>query len=416
MFFNKLKVAPLHYWEEKSYITVITEETDNNLILKNILDRISKSKCIKILDSNTDYTSQSINFNLKFKKKNYEVGIYIGDFRFPEFYLSFISVSDEKREKLLNSKKGVTIFMKFDDDVKTSYHLQLKLANLLVPDMLAILDESSERVFPSEWVKLASESDIAPSSKDLFTVQLIRDKTGPAWLHTHGLLRCGISELEILGSSVDSSRSHFNLISSYAMYLIDKKTNTEGGDYIGRLQNGMPIVLTQVPWIDSLKYYKHLKSGGKKDRKSSHNTKTNVIFLYTSEENEKNNVFTKITNFDELLKDNPLYFVSDDETNRMKSVAIERFDYVKKALKNKKYSILLKIGLHLEEEGQYEHIWFELIDLKKNKIKAKLTQEPYYFKGMHTGDIGEYKISDITDWIIYTEDTSITPDSAYLLD
>lgn len=416
MFFKKLKESPLYYWEEKSYVMAITDGKDDDNLLKNALSRIDKSKEIKVIESNPDFSTQTIMFKVEYKRVTYEVGMYVGGVSVPEYYLNNLYLSDEEKKALLDAKKCITIFMSFDDNPKVCFHLQIKIANLLVPDMLALLDESAERIFVSDWVKLTASSKYTPSSKDLFSVQAVNGEDGSVWLHTHGLSRCGITELEILGSHSEVSRNHYNLINSYAMYLIDKTEEHSGGDYIGRLINGMPIVATCVSWVDALKYYKNIKNGGKDDRKNGHNSRSSVIFLYTSEENENNNVYSKVSDFDSLWGDNPLFFISDEETNRMKNVAVERFEYVKKAHKDKNNTILLKIGLPLEEKGKYEHIWFELIEFKKDKFKAKLTQEPYYVNDIHEGDEKWFTVDDLTDWIIYTSKSSITPDSAYMLD
>ena len=77
---------------------------------------------------------------------------------------------------------------------------------------------------------------------------------------------------------------------------------------------------------------------------------------------------------------------------------------------------MIKIGLPLEEEGKFEHIWFELLEIKGKKFKAKLTQEPYNFENIHTGYIDWYTIDDVTDWIIYTESFAVNPGNAYLLE
>lgn len=416
MFFKKLKEAPLYYWEEKSYIMALLPENEDENILKNILKNLDKSKEIKVLDSSIDYATQVLNFQVQYKKKKYDVGLYVGNVNVPEYYLNTLAINEEKKKTILEAKKCVTIFMNFDDDAKACFHLQLKLAHLLVPEMLGLLDESAERFFLSDWVKLTATSKYTPSSKDLFSVQAVSDDDGSVWLHTHGLARCNLTELEVFGATSDNSRNYYNLINSYAMYLIDKKDDGESAHYIGRLINGMPIVATYVSWVDALKYYKHLKNGGEKDRKNGHNSKTSVIFLYTSEENERNNVLTKVSEFDNLWGDNPLFFISDAETNRMKDIAIERFDYVRKAFKDKKNKILLKIGLPLDEKGKYEHIWFELLEFKKDKFKARLTQEPYYFDDIHEGYEAWYTLKDLTDWIIYTDNKAIVPDSAFLLD
>ena len=53
---------------------------------------------------------------------------------------------------------------------------------------------------------------------------------------------------------------------------------------------------------------------------------------------------------------------------------------------------------------------------RKGDYKARLTQEPYYFPDIHTGFESWYTVDDLTDWIIYKEDMTITPDNVYLLD
>ena len=161
-------------------------------------------------------------------------------------------------------------------------------------------------------------------------------------------------------------------------------------------------------YIDPMEEYKKIKLGNSKDRKNGHNTKTSIIFLYTSEEEETNHILNKVSIYDEFWGQNPLFFFSDEETERMKSLARERISYVKEAFKTKDNSILLKIGLPLKEKGKFEHIWFELLEIKGSKFKAKLTQEPYDIPNMHTGNEAWYTIDDITDWIIYTKEVAST--------
>ena len=114
--------------------------------------------------------------------------------------------------------------------------------------------------------------------------------------------------------------------------------------------------------------------------------------------------------------ENPLFFFSDEETKRMKDLAKERFSYIQKEAQNKENVILLKIGLPLKEKGKFEHIWFELLEMKENKFKAKLTQEPYDVPDMHTGDEAWFTLKDVTDWVIYTKDFAVSPNNAYLLE
>ncbi len=418
MFRKKYIASPLNYWEEKSYMMVIPSKEDDDL-LKNAITRLSKSKEIKLLSNTFNVETHTIELTIEYEDDKYDIGIFTGGVSIPDYYLRGIQFTEDEKTAILNASTALTIYMDFTKDVKLCYQLELKLAVLMVPDFAGIMDESAERMLARSWVLLSANSRTLPSSKDLFSVQVILGKNEKVWIHTHGLCRCGLSELEILESDTTNEESHYNILNTYAMYLIDKKEPYDPhmtGAYIGRLMNGYPLVITSIPWTDGLNEYKKLTLGGEHDRKRGHNTKTDIIFIFKSEEDEKNGVLSKLSDYDEFLKDNPLFFFSDEETDRMKDVARERFSYVEKAFANPENHILIKIGLPLEEEGKYEHIWFELIEINKGKFKGRLTQEPYYIEGIHKDYENWYTKEDVTDWIIYTPEYSVTPDTAYLLE
>ncbi len=414
---KKLIEAPLYYWEEKSYMMVIPNKPDEEILKKGI-DRLKANKEFSIIETNYDVKGY-IEVQIEYDKKRYEVGFYLGDICVPEYYLTHHFFFDrEEKESLLNAKKAVTIFMEFGNDSKKSFHLQLKIATTLVPDLIGVMDESGEKMMPKKWVLMTAESKTLPSARDLFTVQAVQGKHNKVWLHTHGLCRCHLTELEILDSDQEHFEQHYNLLSTYAMYLIDKNGSVNPFDsaYIGRLINGYPVVVTCKSWTEGILEYKKLKLGGEKDRREGHNSKTSIVFLYKSEEDEQGDVLSKVSLYDELWGENPLFFFSDEETERMRELARERFAYVKEQFKTKENTILIKIGLPLKEKGKFEHIWFELIEIKGNKFKAKLTQEPYDIPDIHTGYEAWYQLNDVTDWIIYTKEMAISPNNAYLLE
>lgn len=420
MIFNKnkidnLKEAPLGYWEEESYMLVIPEEPTREL-LESISERVSKIKDVEIIQINTLTDKEPGKIKLSYENEEYEIGYYPSKFSLPEMYVNKgYYFSEEELNKLRNAKTSLTIFMKFNKNAKKSYQLQLKLALSMVPNMIGIMDESAEKMLPASWVKMAANSKVLPSTNDLFTVQVVSDGKGEVWLHTHGLCRCGITELEILQSDKENYNNHYNLITTFASYLIDKNGKYEKSAYIGILSNRQPIVVTCISWIKGLNEYKNLKLGNIEDRQQGHNSKTSIIFIYKSEEDEKQDKMTKVSEFNNLWGDNPIFFISDKETARMKELAIERFHFVKEAANKEENKIIIKIGLPVDDKSNYEHIWFELIEFREDRFKAKLLQEPYNVKDMHEGDERWYQIQDVTDWVIYTPNYTINPGNVYLL-
>ena len=166
-----------------------------------------------------------------------------------------------------------------------------------------------------------------------------------------------------------------------------------------------PNIRKKMQWIEGLQDYT-IRDVVKEAEKVYHKREV---------EDEKQEKVTKVSEFDKLWGDNPIFFISNEETARMKALATERFDFVKEAAKNKENKIIIKIGLPVDNEGNFEHIWFELIEFEGDNFRAKLTQEPYNVDNIHEGDERVYTVKDVTDWIIYTPDFAVNPSNAYLL-
>ena len=163
--------------------------------------------------------------------------------------------------------------------------------------------------------------------------------------------------------------------------------------------------------------------GGPADRndESGHNGYTGCVYVYQSPDDMESKKYSHLSVYDKLLENNPMFMYTNEETDRLKTLAIERVDYMKKAFLNGAKAVLIKVGLKIDEEhrtetNEREHIWFELKSVDENTFTAQLTQEPYMVSGMHEGDMGTYPYEDITDWLIFTEENRISPDDIYLLE
>lgn len=349
--------------------------------------------------------------------------------------------TEKEYEEIDNARFLFNLSMKFAGNPQKSYHLQLKLIHAIMPEMIALYDQGAFMLLNRKWVELAVKSNLVPSIESLYNVHAVNDGD-QVWLHTHGLSRCNLYEVEILDSNVSDYNTHYSLLSCYAGMLVSeyiKSVDQKGSMHddvkgfddevfnIGTFSDGEPILAFSIPWKEAMMYYPKNILGALEDRKNDHMTDSNVIFLYETEEDMLNNRPRKIGEFTDRLNDNPMFFVSDMETARMSALAKERFCYVEKIVKEKSANaenigILVKLGLPtLNEDGTLdyenrEHIWFELLSFEGEKFKARLIQEPYYIPDMHEGDEGVYSVSDVSDWKIYIDDKMITPEMVYCLD
>ncbi len=345
-------------------------------------------------------------------------------YKVPQLFRVQHFFADVDVKEIEKQNVGLLISMDFSEKPLESYHLQLKIIHTIFPETLAVLDYSSEKILSGAWLYYAAKSQTPPAPRYLFTAQAVY--TGKdVWLHTHGLNRCGIMELEVLGSTKDTSQNHYHVLEAMASRLIDEPEalDEERVMYVARLCNNQPLMATWLPWQQVMGMIKKGTLGGPSDRseENGHNGYTGSIYVYQTPDDMENKKYSHLSVYDKLLENNPMFMLTNEETDRLRALAIERVEYMKKAFLNGAKTVLVKVGLRVDEEhrtetNEREHIWFELMSVEADTFTAKLTQEPYMVSGMHTGDVGTYPYEDITDWMIFTEKNRISPDDIYLLE
>ncbi|MCI8418184.1 MAG: DUF4026 domain-containing protein [Lachnospiraceae bacterium] len=373
--------------------------------------------------SSFDLENDSMLFEIIYEQESFQVEIYPMDFSLPELYRCQHLFPDVDVDAIQRAQYGLAVEMEFGENPLSSYHLQLKLIHVLLPDALAIIDDSSEKILSGRWVALAAESAVPPAPRYLFTAQAVSgdEEDACVWLHTHGLKRCGRPELEVLNSTRDNYQQHYNVLETLANRLLEEEEPLSYGApfFFAYVAAETPLVVTLIDWQEAVKLYPEDMLGGKNDRQEGHNQDTCVVFVYPSQESLDEGRFSSLSIYDDLLKDNPIFMISNEETARMRAQATERISYFFNAFGQKDNKLLVKLGLlvdeeHRKQEDDREHIWFEVLDISNGRMTAKLTQEPYYIKDLHAGYEGTYGPEDVTDWLIFTPERRISPDDVYL--
>ena len=409
--------------KEPSYMIVIPMDEKVLENPGNFLDNLNDNELIKVKDMHFD-EERGMLITFVIDGAEYQAAMNPVDVEIPSFVRPEHSFTDEEFQKLDEARTGLSICMDFDGDSNRCFYDQLRFINVLFPELLAILDCPSEKLLSGKWVALAAKSSVLPAPRYMFTVQAISDDGEEVWLHTHGLKRCGLYELEILGSSKEFFNDHYKMIESFALQMLESDDPVKPGDalLIGQAA-GKALTMTAVNWQEALKYYPDVTIGTAEDREGDvHSEDTCVLMIYKNSRDEEEKRYTPVNDFNQFLNQNPMYMFSNAETKRMSDLAIERIPYMLKAFSDKENQIIVKIGLLTDKEywngdkPQREHIWFELKDVKDDCIVATLTQDPYYVSDIKTGDTRSFPVSDITDWLIFTPKCRITPDDAYLLE
>lgn len=423
MFFRKkqeeleLEAQPLHYWEELSFI--IVPYIDDDISKDTIVKRLANNN-IKVIGFAESCEEKPGRIVFEYENDSYEINFFEDNFELPQLYsYQKRGFTEVELNNLKRCKKAITICLEMTENFKKEYKMQLKIACSILDSFYGVLDESAEKLLHPKYVEMLASSDSLPGSKDLYNIQVISADDGSLWLHTHGLNRYGITDFEILNSNNENYTYHYNLMTTLADILINSGKSESNKYILGYISQDIPLAVTVLPWTEGLKYYKGIDLGGIADRKNEHNTNYGIVFTYDGDKSYDENRVSKLEIYDGCWDEDPIFFLSTIETNRMREVAIEEFDYVKKYFSKEDNNVIIKIGLKTdkEETDNYEFMWFELLEINDdNTFKAKLISEPYDIKSIKQGYIDTYNIDQITDWIIYLGEERYTPDKVYLLD
>ena len=145
--------------------------------------------------------------------------INLGDYGFAN------SIDEESLQIAMEQEHYLETSMYFELEPLTSFHLQLKIMDAIVPEASLVVDFMSYRLLSAKWLSMTAKSPTPPSPDYLYTLHCVYDENGENgnrryWFHTHGLHRCASVELEILNFSQGAepvSYTHLTLPTIYSV-------------------------------------------------------------------------------------------------------------------------------------------------------------------------------------------------------
>lgn len=405
----------------KSHIMAVPRDAEIFSKPDELLSRAQDTDEIKIKSTSLENAQHII---AEYKEKEYSLEIGSTDISFSAEELDYYPLRDDEKTLLLDSKTALYIDMLFSENNMDSYHFQIKMLNMLVPDMVALIDCDAYKTYSGRWAVMTAESSVPPAPSYMYTIHAVYDKDSgnSVWLHTHGLNRCGTIELEILGSTTDNYNDFDGVLDTIAARLIGESKFIDEKEplTVGVFADNSDIIVTWQRSEWALGDFPKDIQGNAEDRDEMHSLNMGVIYLYASEKDAEKGKLTSILKYNQKLENNPIFYKTTSETQRMRALALERVDYMRKICDSTvEKKVLIKIGLKPDEKygcdpDMNEYIWFELDELGENSFTATLTQDAYYVDGMVKGVQGEFAYDEIADWRIYTPEICYSPDNVYL--
>lgn len=327
-------------------------------------------------------------------------------------------LSSEEVDAMQASELSLAIQTTLGENILEDFHASLRVLDTIAPAAIAMHDVPACVVRPAAWVHAAATSLVPPPPTSLFTVHAVADPNAEtAWLHTHGLMRCGSIDLELLAVPREDAGLMCSTLLNVAAALFIEEGVPEAST---SFSVGKGLELIWLPWEQALRSAPELEAGGPEDRNEDHEHPSGVLFVPPA----KRFGFLKgaprnPSEYLPILNDNPLLYHSSMETRRMSMLAKEHFPVLRKLVNRyvdeEDWGFLAKLGYAVDDDDNTEHLWFEVHGIDKGEIDATLINEPYAIARMKAGQRAKHAPDLLSDWAVYSPHGRFEPDHVHEL-
>ncbi|MBD3362621.1 DUF4026 domain-containing protein [Candidatus Dojkabacteria bacterium] len=372
-----------------------------NSIIENDIDNEDVKFAYKIIIDNENFKQV---YKIEYHARKYPTNYH--------YVPHDITKAEVKNAK--NSKRYLLIKTDFQRDPLVDFFNQIKLLVTIVPDVILIKDLSAIQLLSGDWARDVFENDIPPSPQRMFSIHGVQ-QDDEVWLHTHGLERCGLKDVEILGVPKEGYERVGDLLNTIVQMIIDSEPPVEGEPIT--VANNIKIVF--LKWKKAIKHLQNIKLGGKEDREENH-SRDNLVIMLPDTKTMLGWKYKSPKELSKKLDSNPVFYITVSETKRMEELARRKFElftqYFKKYKKNNDWKFSVKLGFLVDnnkDKNDKEHLWFKVVSINEENIEGKLLNEPYDIKSLHKGKNYTYTINTLTDWLIVSPFGNYTPDNIY---
>jgi len=341
--------------------------------------------------------------------------------------LDLVAFRDRDQERLTRSCKWV-VGLEGPLSLRhpaVDYQLQLKIADAISRDWAPVVYDASALQFrTAAQSKQIIASRTPPRTSSFYTVHRVKATSTPEttvdryWLHTHGLQRVGVPDLEIFDVTPTLIPSALELIETVASLWIQYQTPEPEVPFAV----GHGLEISWRPWQAVAADIPNDAAGGWHHRKDEFAHVGYRAVLLAPRPIVSNDPGSSSRRWlpprDTLLqitRPETTLFRSIYETRRMASLASERWSdfgmlFASRKCAHWRFAVKLRYGD--DEGGQGEHLWFEVHGVRPGRVQAKLLSTPTFVEATDLSDLQWHDLSRLSDWRILTHRGTFDPESA----
>lgn len=338
---------------------------------------------------------------------------------------------EDERVEMHQATQLLECFTYFDENWgQTHWLLQLAVIDALAGECYALQDLVAATFLSGTWLAEMAETYTPPSLECAYVIHAITpedQENGDYWLHTHGLLKFGLPELEILRAKQPHLSACQNIITSMANVLMDNGTlwYTDEPFVLARHEHG-DLAIHMLAWQDALAddLFDVPKvgffSGDLSERPEGDiHTEPSMVILA-----DVNGSKTHLSDLGDILSENNhmMFLLPNQETARMYYLAAEKLPVLARCMQRFApeqgvWGYMMKIACTSPSTEETEHMWFVVQNMDNENVIAELVNEPFAIPEMQSGETYTLPVADVTDWCIYSSplQARIAPDDVFRL-
>lgn len=327
------------------------------------------------------------------------------------FHVELGRLAEDVAEAVRACRYGVGVQCTLEEPVLWHFHAQIRLLRLLAPEAAGVLDVGAARAHTADWLSEAATSGVPPHPDTLFSIHAVFDESERLWMHTHGLHRCGVIELDVVDVARDSGWALQHLLNAIAKRFIDHGYPEQDEPF----EPGAGMELVWLPVEEGLAKLRSPSVGGWDDRDRIHVEDRAMLFV-----RDKGWLwgfwYRSLERLVPMLEDNPLLYVSNTETARAAALAAERLDRYRELYdalhEHPAFGFLVKLGYAMDgcPPEEREHLWFEVHGFEGNEVDATCINAPYHVAALAEGQRGAHSLDRLSDWAILSPAGQFGPD------
>jgi len=290
------------------------------------------------------------------------------------------------------------------DEALAQFSMLMRLLAGTWQEIPAILDVNTERWYPRQALDRTYGAEDEPAASVLWVVHVVEPRDGgDAWIHTHGLCRCSLPDLEMIAVPKRFVPAGVELVETIAGRMLEEMLPPSDEPFAV----GPDLDVTFQPWRTVAPADGPGGLVSRDDGPGNPHTGVRAVVCGAGSEVADRARWPQVA-IECITTGRGAYFLCSHETSRLARRARAAWPKLV-TVPLPAVQVLVKAGLAVDDtEDEHEHLWFSVRRFRDNRAEAQLLHEPGRV-AMSKGDVVWIDRQSVSDWTVITPERRFGP-------